>query len=138
MSSMESSLKTYLDTALSGAYTTYIGPVRPAEPPTIPHQAIFMMRSGGLAPSPYMDGGSGTDYKMVRLQFHIRGEPDDYIGAYGIAQSVWAAMQKVPSASLFSNVRCTCDQSAPMYLGRDDLGCHEYTVNVTLEGRFSV
>lgn len=129
----EEDVKAYLDTRSLSA-TVYCGPVRVAQPPIIPHRAVFVLQSGGYQPTPYMDG-TQTAWRTIRLQVRIRGEPNDYKTTRDLAATVWSSMQQ-PSSLTGSYVRVTCDQSAPFYLGKDDLQCDEYSVNATLEKRF--
>lgn len=126
-------VKAHLDT-LSLGVPVFIGPARPANPPAIPHAAVFVLETGGMAPMPYMDG-STTAYRAVRCQIRIRGEPHAYQAARDRALTIWSAMQQTDSITN-NYTRVTNMQSYPMYLGEDAFQCPEFTVNSTLEREF--
>lgn len=119
---------------LSLGVPVYVGPTRPANPPAMPRAAVFVMETGGPAPTPFMDG-STTAYRRIRVQIRVRGEPDSWAATRNRANTVWSAMQQTTSIT-GSYTRVTNDQSAPMYLGLDALQCPEFTVNATLEKEF--
>ena len=129
--SVETNVKYYLDAGSLGA-PCYVGPVRPAQPPAIPVKALFVQQSGGFAPDNYMDG-TATAYRYSRVQIRVRGEPNEYASASSLAASVWSRMHQ--GAPTGSYTRVVCEQSQPLYLGRDALQCDEFSVNVILEKR---
>lgn len=112
----------------------FVGPARPANPPAVPHGALFVLESGGPPPVPYMDG-STTAYRKVRVQIRIRGEPNGYETARNRALTAWSAFQQ-STAVTGSYTRITNDQSYPLYMGQDAFNCPEFAVNVTLEKEF--
>jgi hypothetical protein len=126
-------VKAHID-ALNLGVSTFIGPVRPANPPAIPHRSIFVLEHSGLPPTPYMDG-STTAWRRCRVNIRLRSNPHEYQTTRDNANTVWSAFQQSTSVTN-SWVRVTCDQSLPMYLGQDAFQCHEWTVNVTLEKEF--
>ena len=126
-------VKAHIDAANLGV-TTFIGFVRPAQPPMIPHKAVFVLESGGLPPQPFMDG-STTAWRRPRVNIRVRGEPNDYATGRDLANSIWSRFQQSTSVT-GSWVRVTCDQSLPMFLGLDAFSCPEWSVNVTLEKEF--
>ena len=75
--------------------------------------------------------GTGEDYRYQRVQIRVRGEPNAFSTTRDIANGIWELMQQgTPTGSY---TRVTCDQSLPMYLGRDAEQCDEFTVNTVLE-----
>lgn len=131
----EEDTKAFLD-SLSLGVPVFMGPMRPAEIPAIPEKAIFVLESGGFAPSTYCDG-TRTSYRWMKVQARVRGEPNAYQTTRDLANTVWSAFQQAPSTMTGSYVRVTCDQSLPLYMGRDAYQCHEFSVNVTLEKRLA-
>lgn len=125
-------VKAHLAAASLG--TVFIGPVRPAAPPAVPHQAIFVLETGGPAPTPYMDG-STTAWRRCRVNIRNRSAPNDYAGGRVSASSIWSRFQQSTSVT-GGWVRVTCQQSQPMYLGQDAFGCHEWVTDVVLEKEF--
>lgn len=132
MAAPEDDVKTWLD-AGSLSTNVYKGPVRPAEPPAMPHKAIFCMQSGGYKPEPYMDG-TQTSYRFSRVQIRTRSEPNAYQAARDLADSVFSRMHQ---AAISGYVRVTVESSQPLAMGRDAFGCYEYSVNVILEKRYA-
>lgn len=128
---IEADVRTRLNAQSVGA-NVYLGGVRVPNPPTMPHAAIFVREVGGPPPSPYMDGTS-TDYRVVRVQCHIRGAPNDYAATKTVADAVYSAMQKAPISGY---TRVVVETSSPIYIGLDELECPEFIVNVLCEGRF--
>lgn len=128
---IEADIRSRLISQSVGA-SVFIGGARVAAPPAMPHKAVFVREIGGPPPSPYMDGTS-TDYRVVRVQCHIRGEPNDYNTAKTVANAVYSAVQKAPIAGY---TRVVAEMSAPYYLGLDEKECPEFIVNVLCEGRF--
>lgn len=126
----EDDLYTFLGTKGLGI-TLFKGPRRAAQPPVIPHQCAFLLGVGGLQPSPYMDGVR-TAYRFFRVQIWVRSEPNDFSGGRAKADAVWSACNL---GAVTNYVRTTCEQSAPMYLGRDDVEHHEFVINVRMEQR---
>lgn len=128
---IEENVRAHISAASLGA-PVFCGPVRPADPPALPYKAVFVMESGGPPPSPFMDLSTGA-WRTMRVQIRVRGEPNAYQVTRDLAQSVWSAMQE--GSVTGSYVRVTCEQSAPLYLGRDATGAYEYSVNALLEKR---
>ncbi len=134
---LENDIKAHLDAqafSTSAAWTVFCGPRRVADPPAIPTRAGFVLQTGGTMASPYMDGDR-TAYRYLRAQVRIRCEPNEYAAGRDLAANVWSTFQQ-PSGMTGSYTRVTCEQSAPLYMGRDDFQCHEWTVNVLAEKRF--
>lgn len=128
--SAEDDVYTFLSAAGLGI-SFFKGPRRPAAPSAIPHQAAFILGVGGINPSPYMDG-TNTAWRFFRVQIWVRSEVNSYGTGRGKADAIWSAINQ---ATISGWTRIVCEQSAPMYLGRDDVEHHEWTVNVRLERR---
>ena len=108
----------------------FTGPVRPAAPPAIPHQAIFCLLTGGPPPSPYFqNGGTSASFYRATVQVRIRGPQDQFRLGELLALQV---RDKLHLAQLSGFVRCAANGSAPLYLGLDDTEHHEWSVNVTI------
>lgn len=128
---IEDDVKTWLDNGSLGA-NVYKGPVRPAEPPAMPHKAIFVLQTGGYKPEPYLDG-TQTSYRFSRVQIRTRSEPNAYQAARDLADAVWTRMHQ---GDISGYVRCTVEVSQPLAMGRDAFGCYEHSINVILEKRY--
>lgn len=123
--SLETDLRTFLLTNVSASSgRTYIGLMRdPSD--LFPHKAITILSTGGPAANGFMDG-MGTDYRRMRFQVRVRSEVGDYAGGKALAEEVWQALQR---ASLSGYVRCTADNSEPLFWGRDAKDHYEWSVN---------
>lgn len=131
----EDDIRSYLGTQ-SFSTTFFLGPSRPPQPPAVPLAACFIQQTGGPPPEPFMDG-TRSSYRYMRCQIRVRGNPNEYQVTRDLASAIWSAMQQAPTTMTGSYTRVTCDQSMPLYMGRDDTGCHEYAVNATLEKRLA-
>jgi hypothetical protein len=123
-------VRTFLSSASLGSPVIFVGPVRPPEPPAIPHRVLFVLETGGWGPENYMDGGEA--YRQVRIQVRVRGEPNSFQSTQDLAQAVWS---QIHQGNVSGYVRCVCEQSTPLYLGRDAQGCYEAVVNGMLSKR---
>jgi hypothetical protein len=134
--SVENDVKGYLDSRSLGS-TVFMGPVRPADPPAIPRRVVFVLETGGIRPEAFMDGAN-TTYRRFGVQIRVRGEPNDYQTTRDLAKSVWTNMNlATTSGHTGSYIEIRCDQSNPLYMGRDAYQCDEYSINVTLAKRIS-
>lgn len=105
------------------------GAVRPADPPRVPHAAIFCLATGGPAPAPYLAGSSRESFYRVNVQVRVRGN----VGGFGAGQAVALQVRdKLHLASLTGYVRCSVEGAHPIYLGRDDTDHDEWSVNASL------
>lgn len=104
--------------------TIFVGPAHP-DGTGIPVAALFVLPSGGVAPSPYL--GTGTDWHEPSLQVYVRSAVNDYAGGLAKARAVVAALQRATPTGC---TLCLVGQTEPVYLGRDGQGSHEFVVNV--------
>lgn len=113
----------------------FTGPVRPvAENQTTPGAvragAVFCLGTGGLQDIPFVDGGQGGAERRPTVQVFVRSTPDDYDAGRKLADDVFSAVDKSPPAGYFD---CRASGSAPFYVGKDDEGHHEWSINVLLK-----
>lgn len=118
-----------------------LGVWRPAGPggdvflgglPREPRAALAVQSLAG----PAADGRNGYDEPTLLVR--IRGEPNDYAGAERRAQAVWDALHGLRRRVLPGGVRverCYAAQAGPLYVGRDEQGCHEWSVQMSTELR---
>lgn len=106
------------------------GPVRPAKVGFVPHAAIFVLATGGPAPSPYFSvAGVSASFYKVSVQVRVRSNVEKFGDAQTKALQV---RDKLHLANIAGYVACKVLQSEPIYLGQDDLEHHEFSVNATL------
>lgn len=129
MPTPDSDLATKLATALSLTVNTnvFAGPVRPVGA-RVPAKAIFCLAGGGLPPIPFL--GTSTDVRQSAVQVRIRtAVADGYGTGLTFARSVLTACQR---ASVSGYVTALVSDSEPAYLGQDDLGNFEWSLNVRM------
>ncbi len=100
-----------------------------AEGDGIPHEAVFVLASGGPAPEAYLDGNSGTERQYSGLQIMTRSEPRDYNAGKALARSVRNTLHH-SAISGYIDVRT--NETEPLYLGEDGDGHHRWTTNLEL------
>jgi hypothetical protein len=106
--------------------TIFRGPVRPVGA-GIPHKAAFCLATGGPAPLTHDAGNAGPDILRASVQVRIRGNVGDYANGVAFARAVWFALQRATYTGYMSVI---CQESEPIYLGRDDTEHDEWSVNV--------
>jgi len=125
MASVDADVTTMLAAtgSLSGV-SVFQGPVREIGA-FVPPTAVFVLQTGGIAPTPYL--GTGTDVRDSGVQIRIRSDvANGYSTAVDLAQTVLAAVQrKTPSG----RVTMFVNESEPTYLGQDGLGNFEFSLN---------
>lgn len=108
----------------------FAGPVRPS-----PDEAVFVLASGGGQSVPYRgtDTGSGPDQlRNPSVQVFVRSANEDYASGAALSRTVRNALDcREPTG--YVDVRA--QQSAPIYLEKDDEGRHRWSLNfsVTVE-----
>lgn len=112
----------------------FIGGRRVAEPPLIPHRAIFVNATGGPPPRGYMDGGARTVWKASRIQIIVRGNPREYASTKTLADAVWSACWAAP----VEDFHVRCEQSEPVSWGRDSVECNEFSIHVRMERKVTL
>lgn len=125
MATVDADMVTLLQAApgLSGV-NVFQGPVREIGALVTP-TAVFVLQTGGIAPTPYL--GTQTDVRESGLQIRIRSDvAEGYDAGCTLAQAVLAATQrKTPSG----RVTVFVNESEPTYLGQDDYGNFEWSLN---------
>lgn len=100
--------------------------------PPDPDTCIAIARSGG-AESLVTD-----DFDQPSIQIRIRGSAADTRTAEHLAERVYKAFHGLGPRTLAGGstlILAVCTQSGPVYIGPDQLGRHEYTVNMRCELR---
>ena len=106
------------------------GPVRPAAPPSVPHQSVFVFSTGGPPPVPYfVVGGDNANFYRANVQVRVRSTAETFSSGQTLALQV---RDKLHLADLVGYVSCKVLNSTPMYLGQDDTEHHEFSVNATV------
>ena len=100
--------------------------------PQTPDEAVAIMSTGGFR----SDGKLG--YDSPTLQLLVRGTEDPQAG-FERAVALYDALHGLHAVELIEDgtyvVGCWAQQSAPVRLGPDENGRHEYSINLLLEVR---
>lgn len=94
---------------------------------TVPHKAVFAAEYGGTSPMPLL--GVGKDVRAFYVQVLVRGEPDTEDVTRTLAFAVWNSLQKTAPNGY---IDCMCNQSGPVYLGKDDTEHPKFSINLQL------
>ena len=118
--------------ALTLGTNCFYGPVRPISAKDgIPGQAVFaaiVAPSAQPIPMRGTDAGTGPDQiRAHRVQIMIRSKHEDYAGGVALARSVRDGICYRPPSG-YDDIEPV--QSAPLYLGKDDKGHHEWSLNI--------
>jgi len=133
MSQPEITLATYIGSqvgALTYGTNLFPGPMRPSGEGSIPHECVFVISTGGLAPQQFV--GMSTSIKYHGAQVMIRGDRKDFQGGLALARSCYDAAHKAP---LSGYIDCLVVESDPSYLGEDDDGHPLWSINLILHIR---
>jgi hypothetical protein len=121
--------------SLTKGTNLFYGPFKPADnrgTSTVPGLACFVFISGGVAPEHWCNGNSGGALKRIALQILVRGPKgtsNDYKTGIDLAEEVHTTVDIATTAtSLTAGVRA--QQSGPIYLGEDNQGYHQWSINV--------
>lgn len=118
---------------------TFVGPMRKSKP-NFPDQAVTIREYGGLMPHGYLDGSTQT-YRRTDVQIRVRAPVNGYTTGKALAEAVWQAMNR-PNLASFSfgasgasvaYIRIQPLQSAPVFMGENDVEQPEWSINVRLE-----
>lgn len=96
-----------------------------------------------LAVARYPGGEASAKYgdDEPNVQVWVRGPAGDAVGAETRAQQVYDRLHGLPDTTVLRSgtplVTCIGTMSGPVYLGADDHGCHEWSVNFRTELRRS-
>lgn len=109
----------------------FAGPIRGADDVGgVAHKAVFVTASGGLFSEPLHDDNRRT---LRRPGVQIRIRSDQGAGAFQtgqqLARDVYDTVDQDPPAGI-CDVRAL--DSAPSYLGEDEDGHHEWSINLSL------
>lgn len=94
----------------------------------VPASAVFCINAPAERPEPF--AGSGTSTYAADVEVTIRGAPDARGPARALAASIIEALQM---ATLSGYHLVLVVDSVPEYVKKDQQGCHEYAVAVTVE-----
>ena len=130
---------------LTVARNAWTGPVRPANDRAKNHEGVWVLLTGGRESMPFL-GGDGTEHRPT-LQVRIRSTKSDdgYSAGAKLARQCFLAVDQFPPPAFgpdgvtpivpaYSPTTNICDlrsrSSAPLYLGLDEDGHHEWSINV--------
>lgn len=100
--------------------------------PPDPDTCIAIARYGGT------ESLVTDDFDQPSIQIRIRGAAADTRTAEQLAERVYKAFHGLGPRTLAGGstlILAVCTQSGPVYIGPDQLGRHEYTVNMRCELR---
>jgi len=101
----------------------FSGPEQEPRTGSIPHEAVFVVGTGGVAPKPSKDG---TQMAYTTAQITIRSNPKAWDDGLALANSVIAALNyKPPSTMVEINIR----SSRPSPFPPTDQGSHRWILN---------
>jgi hypothetical protein len=91
-------------------------------------RVIFCLCHGGQFPDDIV-GNLVQSYQRPRVQIRIREDQENFGSGETLARSVRDSVHlKVPAGY----IDCRAVESSPLYLGQDDFGRHEWSINVEL------
>lgn len=94
----------------------------------IPHEAVFVLSSGGAPPLAY-GGQTSEEMLFPSVQCIVRSNPRDFFGGRTLAKTVHDALHH---QALAGYLDVNVQESEPLYLGEDDTGHHEWSLNFEL------
>ena len=106
----------------------FAGPIRDVGS-GIPDTSVFVVGTGGFPVEAFIDGGSGTGLEKPAVRVLVRSDRNDFSGGVTLADSVLAAIDMNPPTGYVEARTTTSD---PIYIGTDDTGHHEWSINVEL------
>lgn len=92
----------------------------------IPEKCVFVVPTRGLTAEAWKGGGG---VRRPSFQVWCRGARNNFADAYELAFNVWTALEQRPPAGYFE---ARALYSGPEYLQQDEMGCHEFVINVDL------
>ena len=99
--------------------------------PTNPDQVILITETGGMAPELLHDGNYDINPSM---QVRVRAKPKDYATGIGKAEAILTLLHGKANVTIGStSYKLIRAQSSPLYLGNDERGRHEWTVNFLIQ-----
>ena len=110
----------------------FAGPVRPVDKTHIPGRAVFVFPSGGIRPEAFL--GETEAMRRSGIMIRTRGNHSSTANAYKTALSDARAVRDVVHyASLSGYFDVRAEQSEPIYIGEDDAGHPEFSINLTVQ-----
>lgn len=92
----------------------------------IPQQCVFVLPFRGATDEPW---GGGGGIKKPSAQVWVRGSANNYEAARDLAFTIFELLDKRPPPGYFE---CRALFSGPEYIQQDELGCHEFLINLDL------
>jgi hypothetical protein len=92
-----------------------------------PGLSVFVLDTGGPLDAPFI--GGGKSHRIHAVQVYVRGPRNQYAATMTLAKAVRAALHYATPTGYYA---CTCRESAPIYIGRDDYERHGFSINVEL------
>jgi len=104
----------------------FIGPTR-APATGLPAVAVFVLPTGAGPPvAPYL--GTSTDWHEVALQILVRSAANSYAAGRTKAAACRTALHRLALGASYT--LCMVRETEALYLGRNELGHHEFAINV--------
>ena len=117
------------EAALTTADNLFIGPVEPTSS-LFPAECVFLLPTGGISPQGFV--GMDTYVWFNDIQIRIRWTKKRFWDGYTLARRLRALLHYAPIADTISVL---VRESEPNYIGEDDEGNPEWSLNVTMEKR---
>lgn len=98
----------------------------PPDDKGMPAKAVFVFPAGGGVPEMHLEP-TATDLLRSVVQVRIRSSQADFAGGADLAREVRDALKR---ATITGYVWIRLLQSHPEYIGPDDRGSHEWSLNI--------
>lgn len=98
------------------------GPVKPSN--VTPAKSVFVQASGGPAPEHYR---ASTEVRRRGVQVRVRSDGDARDAGQTLAELVLATLHGAAPAGY---IRVESTTSQPLYLGENEAGQHEWSINL--------
>lgn len=109
----------------------FSGPVRPVRATYMPGRAVFVFPSGGQEPQAFL--GESVCMRKSSVIIRTRGNHSSTADAYKTALSdARDVRDAVHFASIAGYFDIRVDQTEPIYIGEDENGHPEFSINVTV------
>lgn len=111
---------------------TYPGSIFLTRMPTAPDECLVVARYGGA------ESSLADDYDEPSIQVRVRGPAADVRVAEVLAERVYTAVNGLGRRTLIGGTwlqLAVCNQGGPIFIGQDQLGRPEFTVNLRAEVR---
>lgn len=103
-----------------------LGPPRSPVEPGASAVQCWVIASGGPGALPFHGAPTAGSWFEAEVQVRIRSAPDAYEGGITLARQVRDALHTKAPAGL---VMCLSKTSEPLYLGVDEAGRHDFSLN---------